>query len=236
MKDLTQYNITPFESNEAVIAHIKNELKSSPVYHIITANPEIVFEAISNPEYEKIFSKANLVIADGIGVSLPMSWKGYSSVRVPGIDIFEALLVNQELGEHGVYLLGAKQETVVKTAEKLVEQGINVIGYQNGFFTLEDSTLADIAKDIKSKKPSIVAAAMGAPRQDIVIKRLKEQGVEAIFIGVGGAFDVLSGEVKRAPSLMRKIKLEWLYRLLIDLKRIPRYKKIVSYLIWLFRD
>lgn len=236
MKDLTNYNVTPFKTKEAVLSHIHQYYHEAEPYHIITANPEIIFEAVNNPAFEKLFTKADLVIADGIGVSMPLSWRGYESKRVPGIDVFEALLADNELGKKGVYLVGAKLTTVTKTAEGLTEQGINVCGYRDGFFDINEENITQLSMEIKALTPSVIAIAMGAPRQDEVISLLKESGVKGILIGVGGAFDVLSGELKRAPILVQKIKLEWLYRLLGDLKRLPRYKKIISYFIWLFKS
>ncbi|MBU2891914.1 WecB/TagA/CpsF family glycosyltransferase [Colwellia sp. D2M02] len=235
MKDLTTFNVTPFDSKAAVIEHIHQHCHIEKPYHIITANPEIIYEAVNNPVFANIFHQADLVIADGIGVALPLSWAGYQSERVPGIDVFEALLRDSKLGEKGVYLLGAKLTTVTKTAENLTEQGTHVCGYRDGFFSLDDKTISALTTEIKALNPSIIAIAMGAPRQDEVIALLKASGINGIFIGVGGAFDVLSGELKRAPSVWQKIKLEWLFRLLSDLRRLPRYKKIFSYFIWLFK-
>lgn len=235
MRDLSRFNITPFESIPYVLKHIKNDLKNETPYHIITANPEIVYEAVVNTEYNKIFNAVDLVVADGIGVSAPLGWKGYQSKRIPGIEVFEALMGDKELGKHGVYLIGAKHEIVTKAAKNLQNKNIQVCGYRDGFFALDEDVISDLADDIKKKNPSIVAVAMGAPRQDIVIELLKEYGINSIVIGVGGAFDVLSGEIKRAPQIICKIKLEWLYRLLGDLRRLPRYKKIFQYFIWLFK-
>jgi N-acetylglucosaminyldiphosphoundecaprenol N-acetyl-beta-D-mannosaminyltransferase len=236
VKDLTDFNVTPFNTKAAVLSHIHQQYNADESYHIITANPEIIYEAVNNPSFTKVFSKANLVIADGIGVSMPLSWAGYDSKRVPGIDVFEALLADKKLGGRGVYLVGAKLTTVTKTAECLTEQGINVCGYRDGFFEVNNESIAKLSQEIKAVTPGVIAIAMGAPKQDEVIELLKKSGVRGIFIGVGGAFDVLSGELKRAPTLVQKIKLEWLYRLLGDLKRLPRYKKIISYFIWLFKS
>lgn len=236
MKDLTNFNVTPFNDKEAVLNHIHQNYNKNEPYHIITANPEIVFEAVINPAYEKIFIKANLVIADGIGVSMPLSWCGYESNRVPGIEVFEALLIDSAYQGKGVYLLGAKPEIVNKTATRLTQKNINVCGYRDGFFPLDEESIDEISREIKTLNPTIIAIAMGAPRQDEVIDLLIKSGIKAIFIGVGGAFDVLSGELKRAPVLVQKLKLEWLYRLLGDLKRLPRYKKIFSYFMWLFKN
>jgi N-acetylglucosaminyldiphosphoundecaprenol N-acetyl-beta-D-mannosaminyltransferase len=235
VKDLTKFNVTPFNTKKSVIEHIYKTYNSDKPYHIITANPEIIYEAINNSSFGTIFNQADLVIADGIGVSLPLSWVGHNSERVPGIDVFEALLSDSKLGRKGVYLLGAKVSTVRRTAVNLSEKGIHVCGFRDGFFSREGGDIIEIAKEIKSLNPGVIAIAMGAPRQDEVITLLKLQGIKGIFIGVGGAFDVLSGELKRAPSFVQKIKLEWLYRLLSDLKRLPRYKKIISYFIWLFK-
>ncbi|MCP4990423.1 MAG: WecB/TagA/CpsF family glycosyltransferase [Colwellia sp.] len=236
MKDLTDFNVTPFNSKEAVLSHIHQHYKADEPYHIITANPEIIFEAVNTPSFSALFTGANLVIADGIGVAMPLSWSGYDSKRVPGIDVFEALLTDSEFGKRGVYLVGAKQSTVTKTAECMTNQGIKVCGFRDGFFDLTEENITKLSLEIKASNPGVIAIAMGAPRQDEVITLLKKAGVKGILIGVGGAFDVLSGELRRAPVLVQKIKLEWLYRLLGDLKRLPRYKKIISYFIWLFRS
>jgi len=235
VRDLSHFNISPFFSIPHVVKHIKSNLKNDIPYHIITANPEIAYEAIINKEYGKIFNAADLVVADGIGVSAPLAWKGHQSKRIPGIEVFEALMVEKDLGKNGVYLIGAKYEIVTKVAKNLQDKGIKVCGFRDGFFSLKEEVISDLASDIKKQNPSIVAVAMGAPRQDIIIELLKAQGISCIVIGVGGAFDVLSGEIKRAPQIVCKIKLEWLYRLLGDLRRLPRYKKIFQYFIWLFK-
>ncbi|MBL4910772.1 MAG: WecB/TagA/CpsF family glycosyltransferase [Alteromonadaceae bacterium] len=236
MKDLRHFNITPFSSISDTLLYIKQSYTTQGAYHIITANPEIVYEAVINKDYNNIFKQVELVVADGIGVALPLSWKGAESQRIPGIELFEALLHDEQLGGNGVYLVGAKADVVAKSANNLIDKGVNVCGYRDGFFSLELETIQDIAIEIKKHKPSIIAVAMGAPRQDIVISLLRKEGVNAIFIGVGGAFDVLSGNLKRAPILIQKLKIEWLYRLLGDLRRLPRYKKIFNYFVWLFKE
>jgi N-acetylglucosaminyldiphosphoundecaprenol N-acetyl-beta-D-mannosaminyltransferase len=235
VKDLNCFNITPFGSMSNVIEHIKDDYAGTGAYHVITANPEIVYEAVCNEQFGVIFRSANLVVADGIGVSLPLAWKGHVSKRIPGIELFELLMSEKELSKNGVYLLGATLETVTKAAKKLSERNVKVCGYRDGFFSIDSNNIDTIFSDIERVKPSIVAVAIGAPRQDIVIDALKSRGLNAIVIGVGGAFDVLSGNVKRAPTIVQKIKLEWLYRLLCDLRRLPRYVKIFHYFVWLFK-
>ena len=123
-------------------------------------------------------------------------------------------------------LLGAKPEVNNTCKTILANQGVNIVCAQDGYYENE-SIVFDL---IKEHCPDIVIVALGSPKQEKLIAKLRELHDQAFYMGVGGSFDVLSGNVKRAPKLWRKLNLEWLYRLLCEPTRIKRQIKLLAFL------
>ncbi|MBM2657926.1 N-acetylglucosaminyldiphosphoundecaprenol N-acetyl-beta-D-mannosaminyltransferase TarA [Staphylococcus pseudoxylosus] len=202
---------------------------SSRNLFIVTANPEIVDYATENENYRNLINRADYVVPDGTGVvkaarilNTPLK------ARVPGIELMEACLKIANANQQKVFLLGAEND-VVKTAQhKLAEKYPNVIfDCHHGFFDLSDEM---VLKQVTSFDPDYVFVGMGYPRQEQWIERHSDQFNQAVLMGVGGSIEVFSGAKKRAPMVFRKLNIEWIYRLLIDWKRIGRMKSIPKFL------
>ena len=120
-----------------------------------------------------------------------------------------------------IYLFGAKPEVVELLAKKIKIDypNLKVLGYENGY--VEDKNEA--YKKIIELKPDIVLVAIGIPHQELLIYDNLKYFDKGIFMGVGGSFDVLSGTKKRAPKIFIKLKLEWLYRITTEPKRLKRF-------------
>ena len=127
-------------------------------------------------------------------------------------------------------MYGAKEETIKKAKENLEIKfpNIQIVGTINGYEKDNDK----IIKAINKSKADIVFVALGSPKQEYWITENMNKVNAKIFQGVGGSFDVFSGNIKRAPKWMQKIGLEWLYRLIKEPKRIFRQIKLVKFL-WL---
>ena len=95
---------------------------------------------------------------------------------------------------------------------------LNIVYSHNGYFDNENEILNDISKS----RPQVLLCALGAPKQEFLIYRLKEMLQGCVMIGVGGSFDVFSGCTKRAPVIWQKLGLEWLYRVIVQPERIKR--------------
>lgn len=141
--------------------------------------------------------------------------------RVTGTDIMD--LVTKEIkSENKIFLLGGKGETATKTAEILLKNNSNkIVGTNNGSYKKEDEM--NIIKQINDSKAELLFVAFGAPHQEIWIHRnLKHLKTVKVAIGVGGAFDFLCHNIKRAPKKMQSMGLEWLFRLIKQPSRIKR--------------
>lgn len=171
--------------------------------------------------FREILQDADLVIPDGSSLLWAAKvLKKPIKTRVTGIDLMQLLLEEAEKCGWSVYFLGAKHE-VIKEAVSLTRKrhpSLKIVGYHHGYF--DDDNL--ILKDIKNLEPDILFAGMGAPKQEVWLTKNRDRLNCRVAIGVGGSFDVLSGNVKRAPMWMQNRGLEWLYRYLKEPSRIKR--------------
>lgn len=198
---------------------INNEKK-----FVVTANPEIVMHAREDAAYKKCLDKADYITADGIGVVKASGITGQPLLeRVSGFDIMLELLDIADKENFKVFFLGAAENVLTETVARVQSTypGIQIAGSRNGFFDWSDPALAD---QIKQGDPDLVLVALGFPRQEQWISANIDQFDKGVFIGVGGSFDVFSGNVRRAPDFWVKLNIEWLYRLL---KQPSRFKRML---------
>ena len=121
---------------------------------------------------------------------------------------------------YSIYLLGAKQEVVIKTAEVLKDKynDLNIVGVHNGYF--KEDEWPQIYEDINKVNPDFVFVGITSPMKEYLIEFLQSMGAKSVFMGVGGSFDVISGNIPRAPLWMQKCNLEWLFRVIQEPKRL----------------
>ncbi len=200
--------------------------------HIITVNAEILYEASKSPELTEVINSAHMVTPDGIGVVWAASQLGgYPQGRVTGIELLEALCQKGARQGWRIFFFGAAPGVAEQAAHKLSSRypGLLIAGTINGYFTPENE--GDIIAAIKSVAPDILCVGLGAPRQEYWINQHREELDVPVCIGVGGSFDVLSGLKRRAPTLMIKLNLEWLYRLVSEPSRIKRQMALPKF-VW----
>ena len=120
-----------------------------------------------------------------------------------------------------MFLFGARPEILKKLTDKIVQEysGIKLCGYENGYVKDKDA----VFDKMHSLEPDIIFVALGVPLQEQLIYKHMRRFKKGVFIGVGGSFDVLSGEKKRAPKFFVKHNLEWLYRITTEPKRLKRF-------------
>ncbi len=202
---------------------------------IVTANPEIVYYAFHHKSYQQLINKADFVIPDGIGVVLASRiLKTPLKDRVPGIELMESCLDIANYKQQKVFLLGAEDSIVQQAQHNIEQQYPNIeIASHHGYIELDDEI---VAKRIQDFQPDYVFVGMGYPKQEQWIAKHQHAFNQTLFMGVGGAIEVFSGTKKRAPMLMRRLNLEWVYRLLIDWKRIGRMAVIPKYLFSVFKS
>ena len=189
-------------------------------------NAEKIVKANSDPEIMSLLDRATMRYADGIAVVWSLRRQHGDAGRVPGCELWEALLLAAVEYETPVYIVGGSEEVNRLTAEKLGELGSNVVGRAHGYFADRSAVMEEIAL----KKPAIVSVAMGSPLQEKFIEECSAIWPDAFYMGVGGSYDVFVGRVKRAPKWMRNNNLEWLYRLVKEPTRLFRQKALLKYL------
>lgn len=180
---------------------------------IVTLNAEMVVAAQQDAELDRIIRHAHLIIPDGAGVVWAIKLNGTQVGRLPGIELAQATLQLAAQGARRVALVGGKPEILERLVAMLPDKfpGINIVANHHGYFTMDDEER--IVDRLVDEDPELVLVALGVPKQEYFIDRWQSQFPRAVFIGVGGSFDVWTGNVKRAPVIMQKLNLEWLYRL-----------------------
>ncbi|ABG86790.1 WecB/TagA/CpsF family glycosyltransferase [Clostridium perfringens] len=227
-KELLGYKIFS-DNKEELLKEIENKKR----VNIISGNPEVLYNGIKNEFLKNSFTKEDaLIIPDGVGTLLAAKINGIDiTEKIAGIEVMNMLLEEARDKNLKVFLLGAKEEILIKCKEKIKESydGIDIVGSNNGFFDLDNCD--DLIEKINESKADILFVAMGAPRQEVFIEKYKDKLCCKIFMGVGGSFDVFAGNVNRAPQFMINIGMEWLYRVAKEPWRIKRLGSIPKFLV-----
>lgn len=209
-------------SFEESLQLVHQYLKENKGMQIVTINPEIISWGKKNDEYGRIIKEADLVIPESIGIKLALKINGINQDNIPGVEFSQKLIQMCELEGFSVGFLGAKEEVVQKATKNIQEKhkNINITYIRNGYFDLNEEEI--IAQELKAISPRVIFVALGVPKQEFMIAKLKKDMPTTVFIGVGGSFDVWAGVVKRAPKIWQKLGLEWLYRTIQEPERFKR--------------
>ncbi len=190
---------------------------------IVTVNPESLMMAKKDNELNKLLSdEQTSLVPDGIAVVKACRMAGLETEeRITGIGIAEQLLAELDKQKRSLYLFGAKPEVIKKLTEVIKEKypNISLVGYTDGYVSDKDK----VFEEISALAPDVCLVALGIPAQEKLIYKHLDKFSKGIFVGVGGSFDVISGEKKRAPEFFIKCNLEWLYRIAKEPKRLKRF-------------
>jgi len=182
--------------------------------HVVTLNAEMTMQAEQNDRLANIIQAAELIIPDGAGIVLYLKLYGKQVQRRPGIELAEGLLQEFGKGNLGsVFFYGGKPGVADGAAQtwKQTLPNLPFAGIQHGF--LQPDEQADFDQRLKDLQPALILVGLGVPRQEFWIEEHRHLCPNAIWIGVGGSFDIWAGTKDRAPEFFRNNHLEWLYRL-----------------------
>ena len=183
-------------------------------HQVVTVNPEFVIAARRTPEFRDVLNRAALALPDGIGMLLAARIQGARlKERVTGVDTVTRVAALAAQKGYRLFLLGAAPGVAEETARRLASAnpGLQVAGTHSGSPAPEEED--DIVRRVRAAAPDVLFVAYGAPRQDIWIARNLRRLNVPVAMGIGGAFDFISGRAKRAPAWMQRAGLEWLHRL-----------------------
>lgn len=205
-------------------------LASKKPHIVVTADACGIVQAQGDPEFMKILREADLVTPDSAGVLWAAARQGQPiPERVSGVDLTDKLCAMSADKGWRIFLLGAAPGVADLAAEKLrlKHLGCNIVGTRHGFFPSESDEV--VAQEIAALSPDILLVAMGIPRQEKFIKKTQDIIGASVAMGVGGSLDVFSGKAKRAPLLFQRLKLEWLWRLILNPSKISKAKFLPSF-------
>jgi N-acetylglucosaminyldiphosphoundecaprenol N-acetyl-beta-D-mannosaminyltransferase len=226
-----------------VIDHALSDRHGRLCMHVVTLNPEYVMAARKDPELAAAIRRADLITADGIGVALAtrVNPRGRTKIeRVTGVDIVRHLAEQSRDVGARLFLLGASPGVAADAAWKLDEEypGATIAGWWSEG-SAEPVDDREAITRIRDSGARAVAVAYGARGQVMWIDRnldeLSAAGVH-VAVGVGGAFDFVAGRVPRAPELVQRIGLEWLYRLVREPWRWRRQLVLPQFALLVLKD
>lgn len=185
--------------------------------------------ARADPRLQRL-SQRTVAYADGYGAVLALRRRGIRSARIAGADLWLDL-VRAVAGRKRVFLVGSTDEVVSDVASRLRSDvpHLEIAGYRNGF--LHAAAESELAAELRRTESAVVLVAMGSPRQELLMDRLATAW-PALYVGLGGSFDVYTNRRSRAPRFIQRVGLEWAHRFVTDPRRLPRLPAYLKF-AWL---
>ncbi|MEX0721747.1 MAG: WecB/TagA/CpsF family glycosyltransferase [Balneolaceae bacterium] len=227
-------DISPYKEEEflkVIDDRLKDKSPSSPPLFVVTVNPEIIIHSILDPKFRNILRQSsNINTADGVGISWAIDYLyGKKIDRITGSDSLEKICQLCANNSESVFFYGAMPTVAEKAAEKLKKKIKNLVVEDTYSPERPDIPLEELPFDTQYylKCSSVVFVGLGAPAQEKWIhENLPKLPKCKLIIGIGGSFDFVAGNVKRAPSWLCKSGLEWVYRLIVQPARWRRMLKL----------
>lgn len=187
---------------------------------------------IAAPDEVREMINRNVGYCDGIGAVKALKRKGLKDiVRLPGCELW-LKIIERYHRDWKFYIIGASPEVHEATVRKLREQypGINIVGHRDGYIK-DDAAREALIADVAEKRPDAVFVAMGSPKQERLMGEMQQRH-QAVYVGLGGSYDVYTGAVKRTPRMWQKLNLEFMYRLV---RQPSRWRRQLNYIPFLYR-
>ncbi|WP_060207183.1 WecB/TagA/CpsF family glycosyltransferase [Sporosarcina koreensis] len=223
------------ENYDELIPKLFQNIDAKKKSLIVAINPEKLMKAKDDPALKALLNRAEFQIPDGIGVIIASKiQKGNITSRVTGVDMMDRIVREAARTSKSIFLYGAKPGVAEAAAAKLIEtyHDLKVAGTQDGY----EKDTSKVINKINEAKPDILFVAMGSPKQELWIEEHRDNLHPILYQGVGGSFDVLAGNIKRAPAAFQKAGAEWLYRLLLEPSRIKRQMNLPKFLFEIIRS
>lgn len=220
---------------KAYVPNSRAELMAYVMEHksiLVAVNAEKIYHATDTT---RAIINRNVGYADGVGAVWALKRKGHkNTVKIPGCELW-LNIIEAYNDKKTFYLVGGKEEIIQRTVTKLHKNfpEIKILGYRNGYLK-NDVERNALIQDISEKKPDVIFIAMGSPKQELLMEEIYQKH-PAVYQGLGGSFDVYTGNVKRAPEWWINNNLEGIYRTLNepkkrvmgDIRVIPFFVKMI---------
>lgn len=242
---LAGIQLRPLRRAEA-LARFSEILKNGHGEMVVTINPEMIVHATRDQLFKTIIHSAEVHLIDGFGIQLVARLKRFPKLeRLTGVDAVDHLC--EMAAEQGarVFFLGTRNSTTLMRAAHELKRRypkLNIVGTHVGsevFETHDGVRTADLRAHeeainrINVTQPDILFVAFGHSKQEKWIWHYKKQLPSVrLFMGVGGAFDMIAGDIRRAPRFLRRVGLEWAWRLLKEPWRGRRVWNATAVFLW----
>ena len=211
-------------TRDTAVAAIVDLVQSQGGGRVFTPNLDHILRA-EGARFREAYGRADLSLADGMPLVWASRWMGHPlPERVSGSDLVEPLAkVAGELGWR-VFLLGGAPGTAEAAGRKLREQfGVQIVGCASPMVAADGAVQDDATLTmVSASSPDLIFVALGSPKQELWIDRYAEALRPAVLIGVGAALDFQAGRVRRAPAWIGRLGFEWLFRLVVEPRRLWR--------------
>lgn len=208
---------------------------------VVTPNLDILRRATRDTKFRELYNQTTMRLADG----MPLVWASRLQrtplpQRAAGSDLIFKLAEHAASGGVSVFLLGGNPGTADKSVAELIRRfpALRIAGIECPApgFEKDDAAYESMIRRVAESHPGIVLVALGCPKQEQVIQRLRPHVPAAWFVGVGITFSFVAGEVSRAPVWMRRIGLEWFHRMMQEPGRLARRYLVdgIPFALWLF--
>ena len=208
------------------LARIDAMIATRRPHYVVTANVDFLVQAHRDIELRRILVEADLVLCDGTPLVWASRWLGNAlPERVAGADLAPSLIANAARRGHRIFLLGAAPGVAAEAAARMqaAYPALNIVGhYAPPFAALLEMDHAEIARRIRAAKPDLLLVSFGCPKQEKWIAMHYQALGVPVSIGVGATIDFLAGRIRRAPDWMRRTGTEWIFRLLLEPRRLYR--------------
>ncbi|WP_181954266.1 WecB/TagA/CpsF family glycosyltransferase [Kocuria coralli] len=232
-RDVMGVGIDPLTMDQTV-ERLKSLMTDGGHHNHLSINAAKIVSAKEDCSKRREFNAADIVSADGQAVVWASRLLGRPvPERVAGIDLMNRLVDLSAAEGQRIYLLGAQREVVDAVAEEFAGRGANIVGKHDGFWRDEGLTDEDMAKLIGDLHVDLLFVAVPSPmKEDFIYGQRDLMGV-GVCVGVGGSFDVVAGQTKRAPELVQKLGMEWAFRLAMEPRRMfKRYAVGNTKFLW----
>lgn len=191
--------------------------------YVCVANVHMVTLARRDAALAAAMEGAALVAADGMPLVWGLRGRGLAAERVAGPDLMPRLCALAAAAGIGVYLFGGSAETLAALRAVLpaLAPGLRIAGAEAPRVAMPPAFDPGAAERIRRSGAGLVLVGLGCPKQELWMAA-HTAAVPAVMVGVGAAFDMLAGRLRRAPLWMRRAGLEWLYRLAAEPRRLAR--------------
>ncbi len=219
-------------TRDQAVVKVMNMIEKKGVHQVLLLNPYKIKRIKTGADLKLVMDKAAMYLATGAGIKWASNMLRHPlKETISTLSFMMDIIRVSEMKEYTIFLVGAKPEIVERAYSNINKSfpKIRIIGRHGGYFNQKREIA--IIEAIKKSEPDIIFVGFGFPKEDKWIYKLKKEIKKGVLIGVGGSFDIISGEIRKAPPYFMERELDWFYRIIIRPWRIGRLFRVIIFFI-----